>query len=46
MDDNEPPVTPIDVTEYDSDGEEKISTLRIGLRQVQESTATQRTAHA
>ena len=29
LDDNEPPVTPIDVTEYDSDGEETISTLTI-----------------
>ena len=29
MDDNEPPVTPIDVTEYDSDGEETVSTLTI-----------------
>ena len=29
MDDHEPPVVPIDVTEYDSDGEETVSTLTI-----------------
>ena len=29
MDDHQPPVVPIDVTEYDSDGEETVSTLTI-----------------
>ena len=29
MDDHEPPMVPIDVTEYDSDGEEVLSTLTV-----------------
>ena len=32
MDDHEPPVGPIDVTEYDSDSEETVSTMTLGSK--------------